>query len=153
MKHTVRFAHLEKKPEWKIGDVIKSGNVIGKMGTSGQSTATHLHIDCVRGEKNKPYQLFEMDDDFLIPAPKQLLYFIDKDLFGVEPIITTGYADPEYFFQRKKVHHGFDVVPMNRKTTRENYKIHWNRTSPGTVTLIMDDPKGYGHCLYISFEG
>lgn len=153
MKYTVRFAHLDKKPDYKISDTIKTGDIIGTMGTSGQSTATHLHIDCVRGEQKKPYQLYEMDDGDLIPAPKQLLFFIDKDLFGVEPVVTTPYAEVEYFKYRAKVHHGLDIVPINRKTTRENYKIRWNRSAVGTVSLIVDDPKGYGNCIYITFEG
>jgi len=152
MKYTVRFAHLEKPPELKVGDRVKNGDIIGVMGTSGQSTATHLHIDCVRGSHNKKYQLYEMDDGDLIPAPKQLLYFIDRDLFGIDPFITTPYAELDYFKSRAKVHHGFDVVPVNRKTTRENYRIRWNRSMVGNVSLVVDDPSGYGHCIYITFE-
>jgi hypothetical protein len=153
MKYTVRFAHMESAPKYKIGDTINQGDPIGIMGTSGQSTAIHLHIDCARGEQKKPYQLYEMDDGDIIPAPKQLLYFIDKDLFGVAPLITTTYAEFAYFFERAKVHHGFDVVPIDRKTTKDHYAIKWNRTNPGKVSLIVDDPKGYGHCIYITYEG
>jgi hypothetical protein len=151
MKYTVRFAHLEKEPEHKIGDRIRRGETIGIMGSSGQSTAIHLHIDCALGEQRRSYQLYDMDT-IIRPSPKQLLYFIDKDLFGVEPVITTPYAELEYFQQRAKVHHGFDVVPENRKTSKDNYKIKWNRSSIGTVSLVVDDPKGYGHCIYIIFE-
>lgn len=150
---TVRYAHLDKKPDYKIGDIIKTGDKIGMMGTSGQSTATHLHIDCAIGEQKRPYQLYDMDDGgHIIPAPRQLLLFIDKDLFGIEPIITTSYAEFAYFLERGKVHYGFDVVPSDRKQSREHYGIKWNRSKPGKVSLIVDDPKGYGNCIYISYE-
>jgi len=39
MKYTIRFAHLRDKQRYKIGDTIKRGDIIGTIGTSGQSTA------------------------------------------------------------------------------------------------------------------
>jgi len=38
------YAHLK---EWtvKAGDIIKEGDVIGKMGTTGNSTGIHLHFE------------------------------------------------------------------------------------------------------------
>jgi hypothetical protein len=144
---------MEKAPEYKVGDTIKRGDTIGIMGTSGQSTALHVHIDCAIGEQKKPYQLFEMDDGGkILPAPRQLLLFIDKELFGVEPLITTPYAEFAYFMERGKVHHGFDVVPIDRKVSKDHYAIKWNRSMPGKVSLVGDDPKGYGHCIYITYE-
>lgn len=32
MKYTVRFAHLRDKPDWKVGDTVERGDVIGIMG-------------------------------------------------------------------------------------------------------------------------
>ena len=151
MKYTVRFAHMKEAPKWKRGDTIKPGDVIGIMGTSGQSTAAHLHIDCAQGEHTRLYQLADYDGA-VNPAPRQLLYFIDRDLFGVDPVVTTGYADLEYFVTRKKVHHGFDVVPCDRKTSIAHFAIHWNRSCTGIVSAVLDEPGSYGHCLYVTFE-
>ena len=159
MKYTVRFAHMKEAPKLKRGDVIKPGDVIGTMGTSGQSTAAHLHIDCAQGEQTRLYQLVDYDVS-INPAPRQLLYFIDKDLFGVEPVVTTPYAELEYFIKRGKVHHGFDVVPFDRKHwekgkqigTEDHYAIHWNRSCTGIVSAVLDEPRSYGHCLYVTFE-
>lgn len=151
MRYTVRFAHMKEAPKWKRGDVIKPGDVIGTMGTSGQSTAAHLHIDCAQGEQTRLFQLVDYDVS-INPAPRQLLHFIDKDLFGIAPVITTGYADHEYWTSRGKVHHGFDVVPIDRRTTQAHYNIHWNRSVNGIVSAVLDEPRSYGHCLYVTFE-
>lgn len=151
MVYTVRFAHLANAPKWKPGDTIKRGDIVGTMGTSGQSTAFHLHIDCAHEKQTKLFRLVDYDVS-IKPAPRQLLYFIDNDLFGVEPVITTPYAELEYFTTRGKVHHGFDVVPIDRKTTKKHFDIHWNRSAVGTVVAVFDEPKSYGHCIYVTFE-
>ncbi len=151
MKYTYRFAHLEKKPDYNVGHIFKPNEIIGFMGNTGQSTGAHLHIDCARGEITSPFSLSDFEEK-IKPEPRQLLYMIDEGLFGVPPVITTGYADPEYFKIYKKVHYGFDVVPFNRKISKENYKIRWNRSMNGKVVLIVDDEKGYGHCVYVITE-
>jgi hypothetical protein len=66
------------------------------MGSSGQSTAAHLHIDCVEGHQVVPYKLRDSTSGTIKPSKKQLDFFIDKELFGVDVIITTGYNDPDY---------------------------------------------------------
>lgn len=151
MKHTVRFAHLAEKPQWKIGDKIKRGDIVGIMGSSGQSTANHLHIDCIVGVKNKPFKLADIGSS-VVPDQKQLSYFIDKELFGVIPVITTGFMDQEYKHTFGKDHPAYDVVPIDRLKTKEHFPIHWNRSMPGTVELVIYQPESYGNCIYISFD-
>lgn len=152
MKYTVRFAHLETSPVWKVGDTIKSGDTIGKMGTSGQSTARHLHIDCVEGHQVGRYKLKDIEDGSPKPAPRQMNYFIDADLFKQPIVITTHYADAEYQHDRNKVHFGYDVVPENRHDPKAKLLIYWNRSVAGTVLRVDYDAAGYGNCLYVGFE-
>jgi hypothetical protein len=154
MKYTVRFAHLEYAPKYKVGDTIKRGDVIGKMGSSGQSTAKHLHLDGAVGFQDKKYQLEGYDRNEPQPIPlRQLLLFVDAELFGWQsPVVTTPYAEVEYFIQRKKIHYGFDLVPQNRHDPKADLLIYWNRSVTGKVLAILDDPTAYGHCIYIGFE-
>lgn len=152
MKYTVRFAHMEKAPTWKVGDTIKTGDIIGKMGTSGQSTAAHLHTDCVHGFQDTRYTLRDIEGGAPESAPRQMNLFIDKDLFRETIVITTYYNDPSYMAALGKVHLGYDVVPVNRKEPGAPLLIYWNRSMSGKVLKIDDDPKGYGHCLYVGFE-
>jgi murein DD-endopeptidase MepM/ murein hydrolase activator NlpD len=152
MKYTVRFAHLAEKPNWHIGDIIKTDNVIGIMGTSGQSTAKHLHIDCVEGEQKEPYKLVDLSNGNKTSSKEQLDYFIDDELFGINPVITTQYDDPEYRKTYGKWHKGYDVVPSDRHETEKHFAIHWNRSMSGKVSLVGFDQNGYGNFIYITFE-
>lgn len=39
------YGHLQKKSHLKVGDIVKQGDVIGYMGTTGPSTGNHLHFE------------------------------------------------------------------------------------------------------------
>lgn len=147
MKYTVRFAHLESAPQWKIGDKIKRGDKIGRMGKTGKSLGAHLHIDCVVGRVARRYTLDEMKDGTPTPAPWQLNLFIDKELFGGDFRITTPYADYDYQNTQKKLHCAYDVIPRGI-----GWDIFWNRSSDGECIFILDDPAGYGHCPCFAFS-
>jgi hypothetical protein len=153
MKYTIRFAHLEHAPSLKAGDAVKAGDVLGEMGSSGQSTAAHLHIDCVQGYHTERYRLENIERDTPRTAnPRQMNYFIEDDLFRDKIVITTPYADPEYQRAYGKVHYGYDVVPEGRHNPGAPLLIYWNRSVPGTVLRVDYDPAGYGNCLYVGFE-
>jgi hypothetical protein len=122
------------------------------MGSTGNSTAAHLHQDTVQGLHARRYIQAEIEAGNPVPSPRQAAYFIDSDLFGINPVITSGYADPGYLAEFHKLHMGFDVVPEDRQETDKHFWIHWNRSMTGRVLWILDDPDGYGYCLYIGFE-
>lgn len=147
MKYTVRYAHLETT-SLKAGDKIKTGEVVGIMGNTGQSTGAHLHIDCVFGRQSKKYTLADIERGDYESCPRQLNHFIDAELFGCKPIITTYYAEPEYMRTFKKLHLGYDVIPSGSA----HRVIKWNRSMSGSVSAILNDPAGYGNCVYITFE-
>ena len=153
MTYTVRYAHLESSPVLKVGDIIHRGQIIGRMGSSGQSTKAHLHLDGAEGSPDHLYSLADMEAGDPKPIPlRQLLHFIDSELFGVDPFVTTHYACHKYFAKRKKVHLGYDLVPIDRHQTQRHFDIKWNRSMPGKVTRVAYDPDGYGYHIYISFE-
>jgi len=150
-KYTVRFAHLESTP-LKVGDIVKPDSIIGKIGNTGDSTATHLHIDCVKGLQTGRYSLLDIENNKPEPDPRQLNYFIDEKLFHIKPVITSFYCDPEYQAELRKVHFGYDLVPEDRHRTKTHYDIHWNRSINGRVVAINNDKTGYGLCVYVVFE-
>jgi len=131
--------------------MLKRKDTIGMMGNTGQSTANHLHIDCVEGYVSEIYHQYQIYNKQLTPSPEQLLFFIDEELFGIEPIITTGYADVDYFHKRKKVHYGYDVVPTDRFKTKEHFGIIWNRSKEG-ILLSSGYNDDYGYYMNIGFR-
>lgn len=147
---TVRFAHLAEKPALKLGQVVRAGDFIGTMGATGSADGAHLHLDVVRGLQAHRYNLAAIEAGTPAADPRQAALFVDDGLFGTEPEITTGYADPGYLADYKKLHLAFDLVPKNRR--RENYGIRWNCSAPGRVVAILENDPGYGHCVSIAYE-
>ncbi len=140
--YTVRYAHLDG-PSPLEGEVNR-GNVIGTMGSSGQSTGAHLHIDCVVGKQRSMYRLNDIYANDPMADFKQLALFIDEEL-GAGPFrITTWPYDYRYKIKGKwKPHPGYDVVV--------NKLLYWNRSMEGTVVLKGHD-RGYGHYVCIAFR-
>jgi hypothetical protein len=152
MIYTVRYAHLAERPLFPVGKIIRRGDVVGTMGSTGKSTGAHLHIDCVEGMHTSRYTLADIEKGKPLPAARQLNLFIDKELFDIKPEITTYYCDYRYQIAFGKIHPAYDLVPIDRNVTKQHHNIRWNRSMPGRVTHILDDPAGYGHCLYIAFD-
>ena len=42
--HYFAYMHLCKKPDFKVGDKVKAGQVVGYTGNTGNSTGPHLHV-------------------------------------------------------------------------------------------------------------
>lgn len=142
---TYRAAHLAERPKWKVGDVIRRGDKIGRMGNTGKSTGAHVHEDCVEGIIPWVWRLSDMEKGYPNPCPKQLNYFLDDEFFGVPLDVTTWYCDYRY----GKIHHAYDVVPADRDP--RHFDFFWNRTPNGKVIAIGED-SGYGIYVHIGFE-
>ena len=151
MKYTVRFAHLMYKPDFEVGHILKRGDIIGTMGTTGQSTAKHLHIDCIAGDVRYPFKLGDIGKKYR-PDKEQLDFFIDDELFGIKPFITTDYLDKAYKQVFGKDHPAYDVVPSDRFESTKHHEIHWNRSYLGEVVLVLYQPESYGNCVYVMFD-
>jgi CRP-like cAMP-binding protein len=85
------------------------------------------------------------------PNIKQLNYFIDNELFGIKPVITTPFYDPEYQVLFDKHHAAYDLVPEDRHHSQDHFSIYWNRTRTGVI-LSKGFDIGYGFYILIGFE-
>jgi murein DD-endopeptidase MepM/ murein hydrolase activator NlpD len=56
------FSHLQKLPPWKKGDVLNAGDTIGLVGSTGSSTAPHVHVGLRRkGVRADPTSYCQFD--------------------------------------------------------------------------------------------
>lgn len=155
MRYTAKFAHLENLPALKEGQIIKKGDKIGRMGSTGRSSAPHLHVDLRKGLHGRIWRLsdIEIDNDHA----EQSANLINYILFGIEPHITTFYCDPTYNDGRGNwiFHPGYDVVPINRHKTKKHYDIFWPFEIPGQTLKVSRDfddlTKGYGYYTLIGY--
>lgn len=70
------YAHLSKFANIKVGQKVKRGEVIGYVGSTGKSTAPHLHYEIIKnGNKIDPINFFFNDI-----TPEQYEQMIEKSL-------------------------------------------------------------------------
>lgn len=173
MIHQKRFAHLEYDPGFNVGDKIKRGMKVGRMGNSGKSTWNHVHGDIIQAEnllklieinEKGVYRLADIPK-YMLDLPEVMLqysYFLDGELFGFpkdvklpkgvkSPVVITSYfGDPLYMNRGVfEFHPAYDYVPYNRHThPGDNFDIFWNRSPDGTVTVCgWDNAYGWHICI------
>ncbi len=60
--YTTAYAHLVRYGEFKVGDMIEQGDVLGYVGNTGASAGAHLHFEIfVNGYRRDPMEYVETD--------------------------------------------------------------------------------------------
>ena len=49
--YTTKYAHNNRNLV-KTGDIVKKGQLIAKMGSTGHSTGPHIHLEVLKNNKN-----------------------------------------------------------------------------------------------------
>jgi murein DD-endopeptidase MepM/ murein hydrolase activator NlpD len=64
------YAHMIRTPPVNVGDAVTTGQLIGNVGTTGQSTGTHLHFETreVAGQPQVDPEPFMLNRGVTIPV-------------------------------------------------------------------------------------
>ena len=143
------YAHLDNIYV-KEGDLVtpkllwSDATKIGRMGSTGMSTAPHLHFGVVEGIQKQLWRLKDMYYNNPKPSKQQTEFFLDSTLFDTTIHTTVTWLGYEN-------HYAYDVVPQNRHLTSRNYDIMWNRSFAGRVIKTGFD-SAYGNYVIIWYN-
>lgn len=154
MIYTVRYCHLEFIPDFLKGARIPKGMKIGRMGSTGKSSAPHVHMDIIQGVETEVYRLADISGHIsdLDALMRQYYYFLDTEIFKFPLFITSYFGDPDYINNGEyEFHPAYDFVPENRHYSTDNFDIYWNRTKVGKVVSVGYDD-AYGYYISIAYE-
>lgn len=145
MDYTVIYGHNEKVYK-KVGDIVSTNDIIAKMGNTGLSSGSHIHIAVAEGiiTDLNLMRLNKLNSGITKPNKEQCEYFAMNDLAD-SVRITTPYLDPSYERTYKVKHPAIDLV-----ATPKDYK--WNRSFKGRVVAVGTNDKGYGNWIMITYS-
>lgn len=147
MKYTILYGH-NSDVLVELGQVVKTGDILARMGNTGYSTGAHVHLSVVQGEHTNinDMRLSMLNSARTIPDKQQCDYFVMDDLCdnGIE--ITTQYLEEQYRNMFGIDHPAYDLVVNSSDKT---YK--WNRSWEGLVVAKGHD-NAYGNYLMIVYD-
>jgi|GEM_PF-1094623 len=149
-QYKTRYAQLSET-EVKVGHTVSKGQQIGKVGSSGQSTAPHLHYEVIKaGEGFVDPELYIKDYSFEKPkSPKG--QSTGMNIPSISPVksesveVASGFGyrmDP--IIKVKRPHHGIDFkLPVGESVYA---------TADGKVVTVQDQTGGYGRQIIVEHE-
>ena len=162
MLYQARYTHLEYLPDFQKNEIVKRFDKIGRMGSTGKSTANHVHFDLIQSKhldklellNRSVYRLADIQGMILsLPLLMNQYYlFLDHEIFNYPLHITSYFGDPGYINRGAfEFHPAYDFVPEDRHNSNKHFDVYWNRSKDGIVTNIGNDA-AYGNFICICFE-
>jgi len=89
------YAHMDLPAEYKIGDKVECGQVIGQVGTTGNSAIPHLHLEMRYGPGGAVFDslAFYSDDDTVEERAAYCIWRMGGNFQMIDPmrVLATGY--------------------------------------------------------------
>ena len=119
---TVRLLHQEINYQPKGFKGVK-GDLMCRAGKTG-TVLIHSHIEIGKG-KHQQMSLALLNSGAIEPDKELLYKFVNDDLFGVRPHISTHFLESFYEGIYGRKHPALDAVPFNRHFTTANFDMYW----------------------------
>lgn len=133
------------------GDSVEQGQVIGKMGSSGNSTGPHLHFEVRVG--NNAYSSAVNPLDYIDPSnPRPTTSVVSGDSYQQTACLTLkslGYDDSAVAAILQNMSYESGIIPNNMENSYERKIGHTDESytaavDNGTYTNFVHDAVGYG---------
>ena len=115
------YGHLQSKPDIKKGSIVKSGDVIGKVGNGGLSSGPHLHFE-IKEDPTTPGKY-----DFSAPPQDPLKYHFPTTSFPGSEWMPPEIPDDAFVIPESDFGEPFSHPPINNM----DFHYFWVRDANG----------------------
>lgn len=164
--YSVLMGHFkELNKNLKVGSVLEEGDLIGIMGSTGNSTGNHVHVTAAKGRVSRAFYRADYNNGSIVPLEAETNSFKSNKLFyhkGTYVPALVSYSDyyksnnDFYQWRGDRYHFGVDLITSNSYLDANRPEVRWPKKVKATVIAMGDDRNvtslGYGWWIVLHYS-